>query len=200
MPPSTAYEATGRTRQKARTRRALVAATRELLGEGVTPTVEQVADRAGISRTTAYRYFPNRRELVAATYPQLEATTLLGADAPREPVARLDAALDALAKQLVEHEPELRAALRLSLESPAAQSPVRQGRAVRWFEDALAPLAGRMSRAELRRLAVAIRAAFGIEPLVWLTDVAGLSRREALAVMRRTAHALLRAELERVGT
>src|SRR4051794_3576256 len=41
---STSYQTTGRTRQKARTRAALVAATRELLAEEVTPTVEQAAD------------------------------------------------------------------------------------------------------------------------------------------------------------
>ena len=34
----------GRVRQKARTRDALVAATRQLLRDGVTPTVEQAAD------------------------------------------------------------------------------------------------------------------------------------------------------------
>ena len=57
------YESTGRTRQKARTRAAMVAATRELLAEGVAPTVEQAAERAAVSRTTAYRYFPNQRAL-----------------------------------------------------------------------------------------------------------------------------------------
>ena len=196
MPASTGYEATGRTRQKARTRAALVAAARELLTHGVNPTVEQAADRGGISRTTAYRYFPNRRALLAATYPELEATTLLGAGAPDDPAARLDAALDRFAEQILEHEPELRAALRLSLEPTPVPAglPVRQGRAIAWFEDALAPLADRLSARERHRLAVAIRAAFGIEAFVWLTDVAGLSRKQAIALMRDTAQALLRAE------
>jgi AcrR family transcriptional regulator len=56
MSMSIPYETTGRTHQKARTRAALVAATRELLAEGITPTVEEAAGRAQISRTTAYRY------------------------------------------------------------------------------------------------------------------------------------------------
>ena len=54
------YELTGRSPQKARTRAALVAAARLLLARGVTPTVEQAAEAAVISRTTAYRYFPNQ--------------------------------------------------------------------------------------------------------------------------------------------
>jgi hypothetical protein len=49
-----------------------------------------------------------------------------------------------------------------------------------------------MAEDEVHRLAVAIRSATGIEALVWLTDVAGLSRDEALRVMRWSARALLR--------
>ena len=48
---------------------------------------------------------------------------------------------------------------------------------------------------ELRRLVLAIRAACGIEALVWLTDVAGLSRQEASELMRWSALALLRTAL-----
>ena len=46
MDMSIPYAETGRTGQKARTREAMVAATREWLAEGVTPTVEQAAERA----------------------------------------------------------------------------------------------------------------------------------------------------------
>ena len=69
MSMSIPYEATGRTRQKARTRDALVRAARDILGEGLSPTVEQAADAAGVARATAYRYFPNQRALLVAAYP-----------------------------------------------------------------------------------------------------------------------------------
>ena len=191
------YELTGRARQKARTRAAMVAAARELLAEGVTPTVEQAAQRAAVSRTTAYRYFVNQRALLLATYPELEDRSLLGDDAPADAAARLELVTEAIARQVVEHEAELRATLRLSLESPASERdalPLRQGRAIGWIEDALSPLrAGGMSDAALRRLAIAIRAAVGIEPLIWLTDVAGLSREAAVELMRSSARTLLQA-------
>lgn len=188
---STAYELTGRTRQKARTRAAMVSAARELLAEGVTPTVEQAADRAGISRTTAYRYFPNQRALVAAGYPELVETSLLGPDAPGDARARLEIVTERIGAQLLEHEPELRAVLRLSLEPGASDLPLRQGRAIGWIEDALSPLRGELRARDLRRLVLAIRAAIGIEPLVWLVDVAGLAREDAVALMRSSARALL---------
>jgi AcrR family transcriptional regulator len=192
------YERTGRTRQKARTRNALIQAARDSLADGVTPTVEQAADAALVSRTTAYRYFPNQRALIAATFPQVAATSLLPDPAPEDPAARLDAVVGALARLTVEHEPELRAQLRLSLESGSGERrelPFRTGRAIVWIEEALAPLRGRMREPELRRLILAIRSAVGIEALVWLTDVAGLSRDEAVDLMWWSARALLRSAL-----
>jgi AcrR family transcriptional regulator len=74
----------------ARTRDAVVAAVRALLAEGVTPTVEEAAEAAGVSRTTTYRYFPNQRALLLAAHPEIEQATLLGPDAPSEVRARLD--------------------------------------------------------------------------------------------------------------
>lgn len=186
------YEQTGRTRQKARTRAALVAASRELLAEGVAPTVEQAAERAHISRTTAYRYFTNQRELLVAGYPELELPSLLGPDAPSDPAERLELMMDSFVAQTLQNEPQLRAMLRLSLDPTppdAAALPLRQGRGIGWVEDALGDALPKRDR---HRLALAIRAVLGIEPLVWLTDVAGVSREDAVDLMRDSARALLR--------
>ena len=81
---STGYEEVGRVRQKRRTRQALVAAARQLVAEGVTPTVESAAEHAGVSRTTAYRYFASQAALLAAAHPEIVTTTLLPAAAPTD--------------------------------------------------------------------------------------------------------------------
>ena len=203
MGMTTPYELTGRTHQKARTRAAMVDAARELLAEGMAPTVEQAAERAAVSRTTAYRYFANQRALLIASYPELDMPSLLEADAPADPAARLELVTESIARQVLEHEPELRAMLRLSLELPPPDHgalPLRQGRVIGWIEDALAPLRGRVPADELRRLALAIRATLGIEALVWLTDVGGLSRDEAAELMRSSARTLLRSALAEAAT
>jgi AcrR family transcriptional regulator len=195
------YLRTGRTSQKARTRDALVAAARELLAKGVTPTVEEAAAEADIGRTTAYRYFPNSRALLAATFPEIEMHSLLGADSPQDPLARLEIVANHLTQQILKHEPELRAQLRLALEGEPAGSeslPFRGGRRIRWIEDALSPLHGRMPEHELRRLVLGIGATLGIEALVWLTDVGGLSREEAVEVMRSNARVLLQSTLNQL--
>jgi AcrR family transcriptional regulator len=189
------YEASGRTQQKSRTRQALVEAARELLAEGSTPQVEHAAQRAGISRTTAYRYFPNQRSLLMAAHPQISPETLLGPDAPVAPRDRLDAFMNAFTGYNFEWEPQLRAALRLSLEEPGDRPVLRQGRAVGWIEHALEPVRRTRPDVDVPALAVAIRSATGIEALIWLVDIAGQSRPDAAETVRRTAQALLTAAL-----
>ena len=196
------YLHTGRTSQKARTREALIAAARQLLAEGVTPTIEAAATEAAIGRTTAYRYFPNSRALLAATYPEIEMDSLLGADPPEDLLARLEMVVQGQTRQLLEYEPELRAQLRLALEDESASGhglPLRRGRRIRWIEEALSPLGERMPEPKLRQLVYGIGATLGIEAFVWLTDMAGLSREQAVEVMRSNARTLLRAALEGLG-
>jgi AcrR family transcriptional regulator len=193
-----AYELNGRTAQKRRTRDALIAAARELVASGGTPTVEAAAEAASISRTTAYRYFPNQRILLAAAHPETAADSLLPEDAPDDVASRVDLVVASFTRMIVDTEPQQRTMLRLSLEADAvepSQLPLRQGRAIKWIEEALAPLQPEMSASELHRLAIAIRSATGIEALVWLTDVAGLSRDDATNLMRWSARALLDAAL-----
>jgi AcrR family transcriptional regulator len=194
MGMSIPYELSGRTRQKSVTRNALIGATRALIAEGLTPTVEAAAAQAGISRTTAYRYFSNQRAILIAAHPEIDRKSLLGANPPRDPESRLGAVLDEFFRITLETEPQLRMALRLSLDRASApnDNSLRRGRAVAWIEDALGPLLGQLSKQELRRLALAIRSAAGIESLVWLTDVGQLSRAQAVEIMRWSALALLR--------
>jgi AcrR family transcriptional regulator len=185
----------GRTLQKARTRDALITATRRLLAQGITPTVEQAA-AAHISRATAYRYFPNQRTLLAATYPLIDLRSLLPTPAPPDPAARLAAVAEAQTQLVLELEPELRTQLRLALDPDApdrGQLPLRRGRRITWIQEALEPLRGQLSDRELQRLVHAIGAVVGIEALVWLTDIAGLSRQQAVEIMRWSARTLLRA-------
>jgi AcrR family transcriptional regulator len=188
------YEQTGRARQKQRTRSDLVAAARALIARGGrAPTVQEAAGEAGVSRTTAYRYFPNQKALLVAAHPEIETTTLVPSDAGDDPEARLIAAVRAFIDLIIETELQQRTMLRVSLEAEtfAGELPLRKGRAVRWFEEALAPLRPQLTQVGVSRLAVAVRSVVGIESLVWLTDVADLSRDQAAELMQWSARALL---------
>jgi AcrR family transcriptional regulator len=195
---STLYEISGRTAQKQRTRQALLTAARELLARGTTPTVEQAAAEAAVSRTTAYRYFPSQRDLLVAAHPEIATSSLLPADPPEDAGERLAAVIEEFTRLVVETEAQQRSMLRLSLDAedqgPDAL-PLRQGRAIGWIGEALTPLQGTLSDRQLHRLVLAIRSGVGIEALTWLTDVAGLTREEATRLMRWSAQALLHASV-----
>jgi AcrR family transcriptional regulator len=208
-PSSPSYVDTGRSAQKRRTREALVTAARQELTHGRPVTVESAAAVAGVSRTTAYRYFATHRELIAAAHPQIEVESLLPAPAPEDPAERLSLVMSAFIHDVtLAWEPQLRAALRLALTPPRAPGPadahadahagtLRQGRGIRWILQALQPLADTHPGVDREVLARAIRSAAGIESLIWLTDIGGLPRERAAAVMHACAMAILDDALRR---
>lgn len=192
------YADIGRTGQKRRTLDALVAAARQLVASGASPTVDDAALVAGVARSTAYRYFPGQRELLAAAHPETARKSMLPENPPADVAERLDAVVMEFTRMILETEAQQRTMLRLSLEQPAdghQSLPLRQGRAIAWIAEALSPLQGKMEEQDIHRLVLAIRSATGIESLVWLTDVGGLSREEAVASQRWTAGALLQRAL-----
>lgn len=196
---STSYLETGRTAQKQRTREALIAAARELVAAGAAPSVDAAAAAAGIARATAYRYFPTQLALLAAAHPETATRSLLPEGAPADDVAqRLDLVVTAFTRLIADTDVQQRTMLRLSLEAAQAESelPLRQGRAIHWIAEALEPLRGQLSDAQLKRLVLAIRSAIGIEARVWLIDVAGLSSDDARDTMRWSAQAMLRTAMQ----
>lgn len=192
------YEANGRVKQKQRTRAALIRAAQDLVAAGSTPTVEQVATAAGVSRAVGYRYFPNQHVLLAAAHPETAATSLLPPDPPTDPAERLAHVVREFTSLITRTESQQRTMLRLSLNddnASRADLPLRQGRAIGWISEALAPLHGPLTDDQVHHLALAIRSAIGIEALTWQTDVAHLTRAESVALMSWTAQALLHAAI-----
>jgi AcrR family transcriptional regulator len=186
------YENTGRTQQKSRTRHSLLEAARLLISRGVTPTVEQAATAASISRPTAYRYFPSQRALLTAAYPELAVSSLLPLAAPEDPPARLDLLSEAVVRLLLQNELALRTMLRLSLES---EGEPRGARRIAWVEDALAPMKSKLEPERYHRLVMSVAVVLGIEAFIWLVDSAGLQRNEAATILRFAARELLRSSL-----
>jgi AcrR family transcriptional regulator len=186
-----------------RTRGAMINAATRLVREGASPSVTEVADAAGVSRATAYRYFPTQESLLAEVIvPDLEAA-LADEALPEDLESRFGAAFTTIWSSNITHEAAYRTILRRGLERPPGESieheeeagSIRAGRRVRWLRNALAPAREWMDEESFERLVAAMCLCVGIESLVVLRDVCGLEAQEAEDVARWAAVALLRASL-----
>lgn len=204
-------QADPRANQKERTRRALVDAAAELLRRGAPPTVAEAAEHARVSRATAYRYFPTQESLLVeisqvspAAAPIEEWLAAMVEDAaPDERLHELSVRANrmVLAEQVL-----MRTGLRVYLDtwlesqrSGAAAPSVREGRRMRWLDEALAPVRAQLRPAQWKRLRAALALTLGVEAMVVMKDVCHATDEEALATLEWAARALLRAGLDEAG-
>jgi AcrR family transcriptional regulator len=183
-------QAKGREAQKARTRTLIVAAA----GGLTQPTVEQAADAAGVSRATAYRYFPTQEALSVElesgdVWREVEALVI---DPQTADVgARLDRLIDAVVRTVYAEERHVRTALRVYhdiwLRDP--DSPVRKGRRMDWIDKTISPVPAEAR--ESLRLALAL--AISPDAVTMLKDVARLDAEQTRRVLKGAARAMLRA-------
>jgi AcrR family transcriptional regulator len=182
-----------RVNQKERTRRAIVAATRELIRTGGEVTMPAVAKSALVSEATAYRYFPDLasllREALAGLWPSPEAALapVAGSD---DPVERVACATQALLRHVLTYQGGVRAMIAATITRPG-EAVARPGHRFGLIDHALRPLAADTAvLAQLKRdLALVISA----EALFTLTDLCGLSPEDAIASAVRTARTLTEA-------
>ena len=161
--------------------------------------MSDVAEEAGISVRTAYRYFPSVEQLtVEATLEATRQSMELSIEAgtPGEPVARrVERLVDALAQMTLANEPLLRQMIKMTVDRDPIEPgvPPRPARRLEYVERALTPLQGRLAPAELDRLTHALTVVMGIECTLVLRDICGLESPEILGVQHWAAQALLAA-------
>jgi len=196
--------ARGSSGPKERTLRLLREAARELLRTGGPLTVPAAAELAGVSRATAYRYFPNNDAVVLHATMSLADNPLddpdwapSGATSPGELSARAADLVRATGAWAFDHETELRTFLRLSLETEREHEWPRRGltNRGRWIADLLEGLPSDVPPLARVRLAKALIPLFGSDAIVWTTDMAELSREEAVDLLAWMAQVLVKATL-----
>jgi AcrR family transcriptional regulator len=187
----------GRPNQRRRTRKDLLEAAARLMRDGRSPTLDEVAEEALVSRATAYRYFPGVEALLLeasldVAFPDAEALFRHG---PADPAARIEAAEAAVSAMVRANEAALRTMLANALQSrPKAGGddlPARQNRRSQLIEAALAP--GVFAPAARDRLAKALAFFIGTEAMLVGKDVLQLDEDEAAAVKRWAMCALVAA-------
>ena len=196
-----------RANQKERTRNAVIDAALDLLREDIPLTVAAAAERARVSRTTAYRYFPTQESLlqeVANLHPAVaavdEAIDNLTSNDVEERLLQL---LDTFNPIILEDEVHMRTALQVFHENwiqarrddSQDTSYIRSRRRMRWLDEVLKPLAD-LPEHQRQRLRAALALTVGIDSIVIMKDVCQLDNDEALATLRWAALALLEQSLK----
>jgi AcrR family transcriptional regulator len=184
---------------KARTRKLMLQAATQLMQSGITPSVTEVAEAAEVSRATAYRYFPSQAALVQAVVGEALGPILKWQSADPDPRKRIRDLLRTAMPRIDEFEATFKAALKLSLDQWAQRQAgtlgneprLTRGHRIDLLRDVTAPLKGSVSPARRDRLAQALSLVFGVEVLVVLKDIWGLSAAEAQRVAEWAATALV---------
>jgi AcrR family transcriptional regulator len=192
---------TGRPNQRTRTSKDLLQAAARLMKQGRTPSLEDVAAEALVSRATAYRYFPSVEALLVEASFDLsvpEADSLFDGDTSTDPVARLQRVDTALHDMILANEAPLRMMLVHTLQRGLRGEdddalPRRQNRRAPLIEAALKPAAKQFKPAALDTLRKALALVIGTEAMVVFKDVLQLDDAEARKVKRWAIRALVEA-------
>ncbi len=172
----------------ARTHALMVETANRMMREGLSPSVSEVAEVAGVSRSTAYRYFPTRADMLRAVVaealgPILDWEDYLnGSD-------RVASLFNTAFPRLFEHEATFRSALRQSLETDGADATLGRGHRRELLSSAIRDLD--LPEPERKRLIRALSLAFGIEAMVVLKDIWGLSDGDAQETALWAAKAMI---------
>ncbi len=188
---------------KARTRRLMLQTASRLMQDGVTPSVTEAAEAAGVSRATAYRYFPSQAALVQAVVDEGLGPILTWTSLSKNAEQRVDDLLASSLPRIEAYEATFKAALKLSLDQWARRQAgtlgdeerVTRGHRKELLRDALSPLRGSLPPAQFDRLAQALSLVFGVEVMIVLKDIWGLDGVETQSVARWMAGALVRASI-----
>ena len=182
-----------------------------MLRNGAPPTVAEVAEKAKVSRATAYRYFPTQEALlleisdIGPAVAPIEA--LLGGMMSSDAEERLLLLHDTFGRMVLKEEAVMRTSLRVYLDTWLESQrnggdipPLRAGRRMRWLDQALAPIRPELTEEQWHRLKCGLALTLGTEAVVVMKDVCHVTGDdEILAILRWVTTAVLRAALADVG-
>ncbi|AHI68518.1 TetR family transcriptional regulator [Burkholderia thailandensis] len=193
---------------RTQTRELLLQTALSMLEQGWFPSITELANASGVSRATAYRYFPSQAALVSTVVDESLGPVLQWQPTSTSVEARVNELLDFAYPRMEQHEGALRAALQVALHQWANERArraqdepkYRRGNRRRLLTLAVEPMvqAG-VDPAVAARLAQSLSLLYGTEAMVVLKDIWGLDFREFMSVIKWMSSALVQAALAEAG-
>lgn len=184
-----------RTEQKRRTRQDLLRAAARLMKSGRVPKLVEVAEEAGISRATAYRYFSSDEALLAEAPIDLQVPTteeIFADDSSVDPEERLLKAHSAMRQFIWGNDIAFRILLARLVEqaarrqegggAPPSTEPARQNRRGAYVREALRPVRDQFDDDVHEKLWAALALVLGTESMVVFQDVLQMTDADAWKV------------------
>ncbi|WP_223870603.1 TetR/AcrR family transcriptional regulator, partial [Burkholderia pseudomallei] len=185
---------------RTQTRELLLQTALSMLEQGWFPSITELANASGVSRATAYRYFPSQAALVSTVVDESLGPVLQWQPTSTSVEARVNELLDFAYPRMEQHEGALRAALQVALHQWANERArraqdepkYRRGNRRRLLTLAVEPMvrAG-VDPAVAERLAQALSLLYGTEAMVVLKDIWGLDFRQFMNVIKWMSSALV---------
>lgn len=184
---------------RAKTFNALMDTAMHMLEEGWFPSITELAEAAGVSRATAYRYFPTQSDLVAYVVDESLGPIKTWESDEKTVSKRIEGLLHFTYRQLEMHEGALRAALQVSLQQWAAtraqkptKVPLVRGNRRRLLAMVASPWKDKVSEDDFNRFLHGFSVIYGTEVFLVLKDIWGLELDEIQNVVQWMGKAMVR--------
>lgn len=193
--PASEYKGT-----RKRTYVLLVTTALELFEKGAMPSVSELALEAGVSRATAYRYFPTQSDLITATVNESLGPILTWRPQSEKTEERIDELLTFAFPRMFEHEGALRAALQASLQQWAQGRSAPQELKSKQFErgnrkDILAmvttPMKSEYPQEIVDKVIKAFSVIYGSEIFLVLKDIWKMDNQQVIELAQWMAKAIM---------
>ncbi len=189
----------GRPNQRRRTRKDLLLAASRLMKQGKSPTLEEIAEEALVSRATAYRYFTSVEPLLVEAALDVaipDAADLFRGAPTDDAVARVQRVDTMLHDAVLANETSMRMMLVHSLQrgltaDKNSDVPARQNRRSPLIEAALEPVRNQLKPSSIDTLSAALALIIGTEAMVVFKDVLQLNDATSRKVKRWAIQALI---------
>ena len=172
----------------------------ELFEQGQVPSVSELATEAGVSRATAYRYFPTQSDLISATVDASLKSIVSWKPQSEGAADRISELFDVAYPLMFKHEGALRGALLLSLQQWALErsSPGKMDKKLirgvnrrETLAKAVAPLKDHFPVEIYNKVLAACSLLYGSESLLVMKDIWKMDNQQVIEMMQWMAKAVL---------